>query len=149
MAARLTPPDTGPLPIADARKLEEERRICLGFHEAMGTLYDTLGLSKMFDARTKMSRRLFKQAVLLRMAMPGQSKIAHSQHLSKEAGIEVPVDKFYRMMDSLTEQRIEEFKQGVSDEAVGMLGWTLNVLFFDVTTLSFASKQADELRKKI
>ena len=44
VAARLTPQHTGPLPIADARKLEEERRICLGFHEALGTLYDTLGV---------------------------------------------------------------------------------------------------------
>ena len=42
--ARLRPKNTGPLSIADARKLEEERRICPGFHEAMGTLYDTLDL---------------------------------------------------------------------------------------------------------
>ncbi|MXZ17116.1 MAG: IS1634 family transposase [Rhodothermaceae bacterium] len=148
VTARLRPKSTGPLPIADARKLEEERRICLGFHEAMGTLYDTLGFSKVFDARHKMSRRLFKQAVLLRLATPGDSKRAHSRQISKEAGVEVPVDKFYRMMDAVTEERIEQLKQRVSDETVGMLGGRLRVLFFDVTTLSFASEQADDLRKK-
>lgn len=57
--ARLRPKNTGPLSTADARKLEEERRICLGFHEAMGTLYDTLDLSKVFDARHKTPRRLY------------------------------------------------------------------------------------------
>ncbi len=36
----------------------------------------------------------------------------------------------------------------VSDETIGMLGGKLNVLFFDVTTLSFASENDDELRKK-
>ncbi|MXW15576.1 MAG: IS1634 family transposase [Rhodothermaceae bacterium] len=148
VAARLTPKDTGPLPIADARKLEEERRICLGFHEALGTLYDTLGVSKVFDARHQMSRRLFKQAVLLRLATPGDSKLAHSRQISKEAGVEVSVDKFYRMMDAVTDERIEELKRRVSDETVGMLGGKLQVLFFDVTTLSFASEQADTLRKK-
>ncbi|MDE2645494.1 MAG: IS1634 family transposase [Bacteroidota bacterium] len=148
VAARLRPKPTGPLPIADARKLEEERRICLGFHEAMGTLYDTLGFSKVFESRHKMSRRLFKQAVLLRLATPGDSKRAHSRQMSKETGVEVPVDKFYRMMDAVTDERIEQLKQRVCEESVGMLGGRLKVLFFDVTTLSFASEQADTLRKK-
>jgi len=38
VVSRMKPKDTGPLPIADARKLEEDRRICLGFHEAIGVL---------------------------------------------------------------------------------------------------------------
>lgn len=144
--ARLRPNDTGPLRIADARKLEEDRRICLGFHEAVGVLYDTLGFSKVFTTRQTMSRRLFKQAVLLRLAAPGGSTLAHSRQLSK--GVEVQVDKFYRMMDAVTEARIAQLKQLVSDETVGMVGGKLKVLFFDVTTLSFASEKADDLRKK-
>ena len=80
------------------------------------------GFSKVFDARHQMSRRLFKQAVLLRLATPGDSKLAHSRQISKEAGVEVPVDKFYRMMDAVTDERIEDLKQRVSKETVGMLG---------------------------
>ena len=38
VAARTQPQDTGPLVIEDARKLEELRRLCLGFYEAIGTL---------------------------------------------------------------------------------------------------------------
>ena len=88
----------------------------------MGTLYDTLGFSKVFLSRHKMSRRLFKQAVLLRLAAPGDSKLAHSRKLSNDAGVEVQVDKFYRMMDTVTESRITQLKQRVSDETVG-IGW--------------------------
>ncbi|MCY3594859.1 MAG: hypothetical protein OXH01_06440 [Bacteroidetes bacterium] len=47
-----------------------------------------------------MARRFFKQAVLLRLAAPGDSKLAHSRQMSKDAGVKVQVDKFYRMMES-------------------------------------------------
>ena len=52
------------------------------------------------------------------------------------------------MMDTVTEERIARFKQLVSDETVGMVGGKMKVLFLDVTTLSFASEKADDLRKK-
>ncbi len=95
-----------------------------------------------------MSRRLFKQAVLLRLAAPGDSKLAHSRQMSKDAGMDVPVEKFYHMMDAVTEDRIKYLKRLVLDETIGMLGGKFNVLFFDVNTLSFASENDDELRKK-
>ena len=68
--------------------------------------------------------------------------------MSKDAGVEVPVEKFYRMMDAVTEDRAMAFKQLISDQTMGLLGGKLTVLFFDVTTLSFASENSDELRKK-
>ena len=58
------------------------------------------------------------------------------------------MDKFYRMMDAVTEARITQLQSVVSREVTGLLGGTVDVLFFDVTTLSFASEKADELRKK-
>ncbi len=66
--------------------------------------------------------------------------------MSKDAGVEV--EKFYRMMDAVTEDRAMAFKQLISDQTLGLLGGKLTVLFFDVTTLSFASENSDELRKK-
>ena len=102
-----------PLPIADARKLEEFRRVCLGYHEAIGTLYDQMGFAKVFDSRQVMSRLLFKQAVLLRLAAPRHSKWAYFRKLSKEIGVEVQVEKLYWMMDTVTEERIERLKERV------------------------------------
>ena len=146
--ARKAPQGSEALPIADARKLEEVSRICMGFHEAFGTLYDQMGFDRIMDSRRKMARRLFKQAVLLRLASPGGSKLGYSRLLSKEEGVEVPVEKFYRMMDAVSEKEIARIKQLVCEETVGMLGGSMNVLFFDVTSLSFASEVEDELRRK-
>ncbi len=146
--ARKAPQGSEALPIADARKLEEVSRICMGFHEAFGTLYDQMGFDRIMDSRRKMARRLFKQAVLLRLASPGGSKLGYSRLLSKEEGVEVPVEKFYRMMDAVSEKEIARIKQLVCEETVGMLGGSMNVLFFAVTSLSFASEVEDELRRK-
>ena len=88
------------------------------------------------------------RAVLLRLASPGGSKLGYSRLLSKEEGVEVPVEKFYRMMDAVSEKEIARIKQLVCEETVGMLGGSMNVLFFDVTSLSFASEVEDELRRK-
>ena len=90
-----------------------------------------------------MAARLFRQAVLLRLAAPGDSKLAHARQLSKEDGVEVPVHKFaYRMMDAVDDRRIARLQSIVAREVTDLLGGKLDVLFFDVTTLSFASDNA-------
>ena len=62
-----------------------------------------MGPSDVFAERQTMARRLFRQAVLLRLAAPEGGKSGHARRLSKEEGSEVPVEKFYRMMDAVTE----------------------------------------------
>ncbi len=136
-----------PLPIADARLLEEEARYNLGFHEVFGELYSQLGFDRIWGARNKMAGRLFRQAVLMRLAAPGKSKRAHAK-LSREFGMEVSVDKLYRMMDKVDEKRTEKLQSIVSKEVMGLFEGKVEVVFFDVTTLSFASDTQDDLRRK-
>lgn len=137
-----------PLPIPDARKLEEEKRLTMGIHEVFGRLYDQLGFQQVFGACRKMAARLFRQAVLMRLAAPGHSKRACCDKLSKDHGVEVSPDKFYRTMDALDDQRIARLQSIVSYEVRGLLQEKVDVLFFDVTTLFFASTKEDDLRKK-
>ena len=146
--ARRRKQGTKPLPVRDMRAVEEKRRVCVGFHEVIGALYDRMGFASVFTGRQTMARRLFRQSVLLRLAAPGGSKLAHARQLSREEGMEVPVEKFYRMMDAVTDGRIQRLKQIVSQEVAALLGGKVDVLFFDVTTLSFASDKEDDLRKK-
>lgn len=134
--------------LADVRKLEEVKRVCVGFHEVFGALYARMGFGHLFTKRHTMASRLFRQAVLLRLAAPGGSKLAHARRLSKEEGVEVPVHKFYRMMDAVTDQRITHLQSIVCREVTDLLNGPLDVLFFDVTTLAFASDKPDTLRKK-
>ena len=52
-------------------------------------------------------------------------------------------------IDTVVRQgRIRRLQDIVSQEVTGLLGGKVDVLFFDVTTLSFASDSEDELRKK-
>ena len=136
-----------PLPIADARMLEEEGRYKLGFHEVFGELYNQLGFDRVWGARNRMAGRLFRQAVLLRLAAPGRSKRAQAK-LSRDLGVEVSVDKLYRMMDKVDGKRSGKLQGIVCEEVMGLLGGEVEVVFFDVTTLSFASDREDGFRKK-
>ena len=122
LLARRRKQQTKPLPIRDARALEETKRVCVGFHEVFGALCDRLGLSDVFTERQTMARRLFRQAVLLRLAAPKGGKSGHARRLSKEEGSEVPVEKFYRMMDAVNEGRIRRLQDIVSQEVMGLLG---------------------------
>ncbi len=65
--------------------------------------------------------------------------------MSKDAGVEVPVEKFYRMMDAITEYGVQAT---YIRSNVGTAWGKVNGALFDVTTLSFASENSDELRKK-
>lgn len=136
-----------PFPIADARKLEEEARYKLGYHEVFGELYAQLGFDRVWGARNRMAGRLFRQAVLMRLAAPGRSKSAHAK-LSRDHGVEVSVDKLYRMMDKVDSSRIQRLQGIVSEEVMGLLGGEVEVVFFDVTTLSFASDREDGFLRK-
>ena len=136
-----------PLPVKDLRKLKEVQRLTMGFHEVFGAMYTQMGFDKVFGSRKKMAARLCRQAVLMRLAKPGGSKRKHCRALSRDHGIEVHVDKFYRMMDALDEDCIARLQSIVSDEVLGLMGGALDVLFFDATTLSFASEKEDALRR--
>ena len=107
-----------------------------------------MGLADRFTPRQTRARRRFRQAVLLRLAAPGDSKRAHARQLSLEDGVAGPVEKFYRRMDAGTEARIAPLQSVVARAVTGLLGGTVDGLFFDVTPLSFASEKADDLRKK-
>ena len=148
LEARGGPQSDKPIVLEDVRKLQEVKRVCVGFHEVFGALYARMGFEQLFTKRHTMAARLFRQAVLLRLAAPGVSKLAHARRLSKEDGVEVPVEKFYRMMDAVNDKRIARLQSMVAREVTDLLPGKLDVLFFDVTTLAFASDGPDSLRKK-
>ena len=51
-------------------------------------------------------------------------------------------------MDKVDASRVQRFQGIVSREAEGLLGGEVEVVFFDVTTLSFASDKDDGFRRK-
>ena len=111
-------------------------------------MYDRLGLDQLWTTRQRVSERVFRQAVLMRLARPGRSKRAHAAHLDREFGVPLPLGKLYRMMDRLTERRIAALEGRIAGEVRGLLDERIEVVFADATTLAFASEVEDDLRRK-
>ena len=90
VAARREREALGPIPIADARKLQGEKDLKLGFHEVFGQLYDDLGLARLWPRNQRGAERVFRQLVLARLAAPGKSKRHLAAELS-EQGVNLPL----------------------------------------------------------
>ena len=135
-----------PLPV-DLKQLREERRITLGIHEVYGALYRQLGLDMISPvSHYRASSQALSHTVMARIANPG-SKRARVHSLEEEFGVQIPIERIYRMMDRLTDSRVEQIRKLAMQQPRGVLRTPLDVLLFDCTTLDFESFVADELKQ--
>lgn len=128
-------------------KLEEETRLIVGTQEVFGQMYNQFKFNEVLDTTYKADdwNAILRQSVLSRITDPA-SKLKTSERLVDYQGIDIPVQKFYRMMDKVAENqdRIRDF---VLDSTKKSLDNQIDVAFFDVTTLHFESFDEDELRR--
>jgi transposase len=136
--------DESALPV-NLRKMREEARIVTGIHEIYGSLYDEIGFCGIFKS-CRVSGPVFKDLVMARLARPC-SKRSSAELLEQDFGIRIPVEKIYRMMDTLTEKRISRIQDYCWLHSKNLLAEELKVMFYDCTTLYFESFTEDELRR--
>ena len=137
-----------PLRIPDARKLKEIKRLAVGIHEVFGALYARMGFDKVFGSRKKMAARLFREAVLMRLALSSGSRPALREAPAEHHGAAVNPDKHNRMMEALDEGRIAGLQSKVANEVRGLLDEQVDILFCNVTTLVFTSDMQDALPRQ-
>lgn len=130
------------------KNLAEEQRLVAGVHDIYGSLFDELGLAKIFEvpSRAKNMVEVFKNILLARIANP-VSKRASVDMLEENFGISIDLNKVYRMMDMLDEKAVERLNGRVYDNTAALLGGKIDVVFFDATTVYFEAFEADELRR--
>ena len=75
-----------------------------------------------------------KQVVLARISEP-LSKLASSEFIKQKFGHDIPVQKIYRMLDSLADAE-DRAKLVVASHTKKVIGGSVDVLFFDVTSAS-------------
>jgi transposase len=121
--------------------LTEQKRIVEGFHEVFGNLFQSLGFNQILP---KKKSQLLRDLVLARIATPA-SKHRSQEMLAVDFGIDIHLDRIYRMMDSLIEQK-EAFEKQVFLATQRLCFGKVNMLLFDVTTLYFESIEEDELK---
>jgi transposase len=128
------------------KNLREEERIVDGISDVFGSLYRDLKLDDLVTG-TRKDREwngILKSCVLGRLARPS-SKRNTALFLEEEYGVDIPLEKIYRMMDRLF-PRIDAAKERVVQSTLSLFQDKVDILFFDVTTLYFESINDDELK---
>lgn len=87
---------------------------------------------------------MFRQLMLARLAAPGKSKRHLAAELS-EQGVNLPLERVYRMMDRLNRRRQSRLLKHLDGTVRGLLGGPVEVVFLDATTLSSATEVEDDL----
>jgi len=136
--------DDSPLPV-NLRTLREEARIVTGIHDIYGILYDEIGFGGVFQS-CPVSRSVMKDVVMARLAKPC-SKRSTCELLDRDFGINIPLEKIYRMLDALTEKRINRLQDICWQHTRSLFTEEIRVMFYDCTTLYFESFTEDELRR--
>ncbi|GHV60215.1 transposase [Bacteroidia bacterium] len=135
--------DESPLPV-NLRKMREESRIVTGLHDIYGSLYDSVGFGRVFK-HCPVSSRIMKDIVIARLAKPC-SKRSSCELLERDFGIAHGLEKVYRMMDTLDEEKINRLQDIAWHHTRDLLTDEVHLLFYDCTTLYFESFTEDELR---
>ena len=135
--------DDSPLPV-NMRKLREESRIVTGIHDVYGRLYDEIGFGKIFKG-CPVSASVMKDIVMARLAK-ACSKRSSTELLERDFGISIALEKIYRMMDTLNQDRIGKLQEICWQHSRNLLTEEIHLLFYDYTTLYFESFTEDELR---
>jgi transposase len=110
-----------------------------GIELLLGKIFDEIGFNQIPD-------NLFRHLVLSRISFPA-SKLKTTDYLLKYQYLGVDVQQIYRYMDKLHKSQ-KEIVQNISYlHSLKTLGGTINIVFYDVTTLYFETDKPDELRK--
>lgn len=122
--------------------MTEYCRLMDGFHDVFGTMFDELNFSSHF---TKLRYDQLRDVIIARIADPS-SKLRTSRILEKNFLKPLSENQIYRLMDDLIEQ--EESVKKIIFETTKKLTpkQSIDLLFFDVTTLYFESQKADDMR---
>jgi transposase len=147
IAARHEKEDSKPIHV-NLRELREEQRTVVGIHEVYGKLYEELGFNETFlpAKRNQALNELLFQIVMARIANPTSKREAVTM-LERDFGIEIALEKVYRMMDHLDGKVIERIQSKTYLAAKQILNEKIDILFYDCTTLYFESFTEDELKQ--
>lgn len=116
----------------------------VGFIDVYGSLFDAtfnkLGLTDNVINR-------LKELIVMRIANPCSKR--KTSIIAHEYGIEFNLDNIYKLMDKLNSQVIAEIKRIIYNNTMALLATnkqTVNILFYDLTTIYFETNSQDELR---
>ena len=123
------------------KEMREESRTVEGFKDVYGTLFDEVFTGLLPEQYEK----LLKEVVIARIAKPA-SKRKTQEVLERNLGFATSLTSIYRLMDKLYANRDEVLKRTFK-KTCDLLNHSVDMMFFDVSTLYMESFSEDELRK--
>lgn len=140
---RSTLQDVTSLDLISLADVVEEQRVIEGVHDVAGHVYSQLGYDQLLPR--KKDKELLRDLVLMRLANPS-SKLMAQQILDKRFARTHDLSSLYRLMDKVY-PKIDALKTSTFNRTQQIIPETLDILFFDCTTLYFESTETDELRQ--
>jgi transposase len=110
-----------------------------GTEMLLDSIFNDIGFNIIHD-------NVFKWLVYSRLCFPA-SKLKTCDYLSTYHGLDFQVQDLYRYMDKLYNNYKETIQEISFEHTKRVLGGSINIVFYDVTTLYFEVDQEDELRK--
>ena len=111
----------------------------IGIELVLGKIFDEIGFNQIED-------ELFRDLVLYRLVYP-KSKLKTTEFLYRYQQKSYSEDDIYRYMDKLYNSKKDLVQQLSFKHTKDILGGTISVVFYDVTTVYFQIDNEDELRK--
>jgi transposase len=116
------------------------RRIrVIGPELILGRLFEEVGYYQIKE-------QLFRHLVITRLVYPG-SKLKTVEYLWQYKGVLTDENRIYRYMDQLQEKQKQQVNDITFEHTRQILGDSISVAFYDITTLYFEASQEDELRR--
>jgi transposase len=105
----------------------------------LGKIFDDIGFNKIKD-------ELFRHLVITRLCYPA-SKLKTTEYLYRHKGLLIDVEKVYRYLDKLHQKQANLVQQISYQHTLKVLNHSIQIVFYDVTTLYFEIEDSDDLRK--
>ena len=102
-------------------------------------IFDSIGFAEIKDD-------VFKKLVIARLSFPS-SKAATVEYLKNHFDEDVDLSKIYRYLDKLNHTQQEKIQDISVRHTKELLGGSIGVMFYDVTTLYFEADREDDFRK--
>lgn len=111
----------------------------VGIEMLLGKLFDEIGFNIIQD-------KLFRKLVLARLCYP-LSKLKTVDYLRRYEGYQTNEAAIYRYLDKLHHKQKRTVQQISYEHTLKILNHTIQIVFYDVTTLYFEIQQEDDLRE--
>ena len=110
-----------------------------GPHMLLSQVYDLVGFNRIKD-------EILRHLVIARICQPA-SKLATTAYLRSYYKEDVHLSRIYRYMDKLYDRQMERVQEISIAHTRQILGGSIGLLFYDVTTLYFETAPKDDMRQ--